>query len=452
MSDTELHVGQSDDRGDSTDAPQRSGAGNARRSIGVGTGRTRVIGGTLSALGLFTALVFGVGVGLRPHSTLTFSPINLTSAPPWHLGDLTVSTWIANLILGVIVLALGVEVIVRVPARGLLARFGVGAFIFMISLLLWAARVPGPSQVPFFNLTAVLLGGATIATLLVFGSLSGVLCERAGVVNIAIEGQFIAGAMVGAIVTSVTHDFFLAAGAGIVLGGLIGLLLAYLSIRYLSDQIIVGVVIVTMFAGLSSYLTSQVLTPYQNLNIGQQPPNWPIPILSKIPILGPVLFNQNAFFYVMILLVIAVSVGLFRTRWGLRVRAVGEHPRAAASVGISVEAVRYRNVVMGGAVAGLGGVAFISTHGAFQPGITSGFGYIALAAMIFGRWRPSGAVVASIIFGLSGYLGKNLQTYGVPINGYFLAMFPYLITIAVVAGLIGRVRPPAADGQPYQRD
>jgi simple sugar transport system permease protein len=420
--------------------------------IRVGVARIRVIGFTLCALGAFIAGVFGLAPGTKPHSTLTFDPVNLSSAAPWHLGALTVSTWIANLLLGLIVLALGVEVVVRLPERGVLVRFGIGAAILLISLLLWSARTPGPSPVPFFNLTAVLLGGATIASVLVFGSLSGVLCERSGVVNIAIEGQFIGGALVGAIVTSVTHDFFLAAAAGILLGGLIGLLLAFLSIRYQSDQIIVGVVIVTMLGGLSSYLTAQVLTPYQNLNIGQQPPNWPIWGLSKIPIIGPVLFNQNGFFYVMILLVVAVSVGLFRTRWGLRVRAVGEHPKAAESVGISVARVRYGNVVMGGAVAGLGGVAFISIHGAFQPGITSGFGYIALAAMIFGRWRPSGAVVASIIFGLSVYLGQNLQTYNVPIDGHILDMFPYLVTIAVVAGLIGRVRPPAADGQPYKRD
>jgi len=165
-----------------------------------------------------------------------------------------------------------------------------------------------------------------------------------------------------------------------------------------------------------------------------------------------VFFNENAFFYVMIVLVIAVSVGLFRTRWGLRVRAVGEHPKAAEAVGISVVRTRYRNVVMGGAVAGLGGVAFISLHGQFQPGITSGYGYIALAAMIFGRWRPSGAVAASVIFGLSVYLANNLQTWNIPIGTEILQMFPYIITIAVVSGLIGRVRAPAADGIPFKRD
>jgi simple sugar transport system permease protein len=134
------------------------------------------------------------------------------------------------------------------------------------------------------------------------------------------------------------------------------------------------------------------------------------------------------------------------------VRAVGEHPQAAATVGINVARVRYTNVVLGGAIAGIGGVAFMASQGQFLPGYTSGFGYIALAAMIFGRWRPSGAVVASIIFGMTVYLAANLQEFSVPISGEILQMFPYLITIAVVAGLIGRVRPPAADGKPYIRD
>jgi simple sugar transport system permease protein len=194
------------------------------------------------------------------------------------------------------------------------------------------------------------------------------------------------------------------------------------------------------------------LTPFPNFNTGDIAPNLAIPGLSRIPILGPVFFNQSGFFYVMMILVGVVSFALFKTRYGLHVRAVGEHPRAAASVGINVIRVRYINVVLGGAIAGLGGVAFMAAQGQFQVGYTSGYGYIALAALIFGRWRPSGAVVACIIFGLSVYLSYDLQTYQVPVSGYLLAMFPYLITIAVVAGLIGRVRPPAADGQPYQRD
>jgi ABC-type uncharacterized transport system permease subunit len=220
----------------------------------------------------------------------------------------------------------------------------------------------------------------------------------------------------------------------------------------LVDQIIVGIVIVTGIDFFSAYLNQQVFTPYPNLNTGNIAPNLPIPLLYKIPIVGPLFFNQSGFFYCMIILVAVVSFALFKTRYGLHVRAVGEHPQAAATVGINVARVRYMNVVLGGAIAGIGGVAFMASQGQFLPDYTSGFGYIALAAMIFGRWRPSGAVVASIIFGMTVYLAANLQGFSVPISTEILQMFPYLITIAVVAGLIGRVRPPAADGKPYIRD
>jgi simple sugar transport system permease protein len=306
--------------------------------------------------------------------------------------------------------------------------------------------------VGFIDVTPILVRTAAIATVLILGSLSGVMCERAGVVNIAIEGQFIAGAFIGSILASTTSSFWLAAVGGIAAGGLIGLALAFFALRYQSDQIIVGVVLVTILTGLSSYLNLQVLTPYPQYNLGNIAPQVAIPFFAKIPIIGPVFFNENGFFYAMVILVIVVSVALFRTRWGLRVRAVGEHPKAAASVGISVVRVRYRSVVMGGAIAGLGGVAFMAVQGQFQPGSTSGWGYIALAAMIFGRWRPSGAVAACVLFGLCLYLSSNLQTYGIPISTEILGMFPYIITIVVVAGLIGRVRAPAADGIPYARD
>jgi simple sugar transport system permease protein len=324
--------------------------------------------------------------------------------------------------------------------------------LFLVTLLFWAARTDGPSQVNSVNVTSILVGCSATVMVLVFGSLSGVMCERSGVVNIAIEGQFIAGAFLGSMIASTTGNFFYAAIAGAFVGGLIGLVLAFFALRYQSDQIIVGIVLVTMLSSLSSYLNLQVFTPFPNFNTGNLAPNLAIPLLSKIPIIGPVLFNQSAFFYLMIVLVAVVSFALFKTRYGLHVRAVGEHPRAAATVGINVVRVRYINVVLGGAIAGIGGVAFMATQGQFQVGYTSGLGYIALAALIFGRWRPSGAVVASIIFGLTVYLSYELVTYQVPISLYFLQMIPYLITIGVVAGLIGRVRPPAADGQPYLRD
>jgi simple sugar transport system permease protein len=410
--------------------------------------RTRVIAVIMAVLGLLTLFTFGFGTDLKGTSQLTFTPLNTTNAP-WHLGTLTVPTHWTIIVVAIIMIAMGVEVFLREPQRLVMGRFGIVALLFLFALLVWASRSTGPAPIDYINVTSILVGASATTMVLIFGSLSGIMCERAGVVNIAIEGQFIGGAFLGSMVASTTGNFFYAAIAGIAVGGLIGLVLAFFSLRYHADQIIVGIVLVTMLSSLSSYLNLQVLTPFPNFNVGNTAPNLPIPLLYKIPIIGPVFFNQSGFWYAMLVLLGVVSFALFKTRYGLHVRAVGEHPKAAATVGIRVVGLRYTNVILGGAIAGLGGVAFMATQGQFQVGYTSGLGYIALAAMIFGRWRPSGAVVASIIFGLSVYLSYNLVTYQVPISIYILQMFPYLITIAVVAGLIGRVRPPAADGQPY---
>lgn len=427
-------------------------AGQTVARVRPALGRTQAIGWFLVAVGLLTALGMGVGSGSAPTSTLTFTPIDVSNGAPWHLGNLTLATEWTLVVLGAVILGLGVEVLWRRPAQRVMVRVGIMAIVFLFAVLVWASRQPGPSQVPFINVTAILVGSAAITMVLIYGSLSGVMCERAGVVNIAIEGQFLGGYLVGEMIVSTTNSWYLAAVGGFVIGALMGWLLAFLAIRYLSDQIIVGVVIVTMFTGLASYFNSFVLTPYPNLNNGPIAPNLAIPLLMKIPIIGPTFFDESGFFYLMAGLVALVSFGLFKTRWGLRVRAVGEHPQAAASVGISVERTRYRNVILGGAIAGVGGVAFAAIQGQFTPTITSGFGYIALAAMIFGRWRPSGAVAACTLFGVSAYLAYNLQSYQVPISTEILLMFPYLITIAVCAGLVGRVRPPAADGIPYSRE
>ncbi len=420
----------------------------ARRHIG----RENVIGVIMAVLGLFSAWAFGLGSSGAARSVLEFDPVNTSGAIPWHLADLTLSTRVVCLVLSLAIVGVGAEVLVRHPGRGVMARFGVVAILFFFDLILWAGRTHGPSQVGFISLTAILVGGAAPAIVLMYGSLSGVLCERSGVVNIAIEGQFLGGAFIGSVIDSITKNFFLATLGGAVIGGLLGLVLAFFALRYQSDQIIVGVVLASLMLSLGSYLNLQVLTPYPNLNGGSPAPNLPIPLLAKIPILGPLLFNENGFFYGAVVLVLLISFGLFRTRWGLRVRAVGEHPKAAASVGIDVIRYRYRNVVMGGVVAGIGGVALFAWQGQFQPGITSGYGYIALAGLIFGRWRPSGIVVAATLFGMSVYLAENLQTFSIPVSTEILLMFPYVVTIFVVSGLIGRVRAPAADGIPYRRE
>ena len=293
------------------------------------------------------------------------------------------------------------------------------------------------------NFVSVLAGTLIGATPLIYGSLSGIMCERSGVINVAIEGQFLAGAFLGAMIGSWTGDLWLGALSGAAAGALFGWLLAFLALRYGADQIIIGVVIDAFALGLTNYLLYEVLTPYQStLNTGITFSSWPIPVLSKIPIVGPVLFDQNFFVYLAGVLLVAVNVGLFRTRWGLRVRSVGEHPRAAETVGLNVIRTRYSNVILGGVLAGIGGAYFtIGSIGEFTTDMTSGLGFVALAAMIFGRWRPYGALGAALLFGFAESLQSVLGVLNVGIPAPFLSMAPYLITIAVVSGLVGRVRP-----------
>jgi simple sugar transport system permease protein len=415
-------------------------------------GRTRVIGGIMIVMALFIMGVFAFGASSKATSIISFNPLNTSGGAPWTLGNLTVPSRLSALVLAIVALGAGIETIIRIPAKRVMARFGFVSVLFLLGLFVWTVRSGGPSPTNFIDLTDVLVNASGITMVLIYGSMAGIMCERAGVVNIAIEGQFLGGAFVGAIVASATNSFVFATFAGAVVGALLGWVLAFFAIRYRSDQVIVGVVLVTMIGSLTNFLNLTFLTPYQQFNTGVTPNSIPIPILDKIPIVGPLLFNQNMFFYLMYFLVGGMSFALFKTKWGLRVRAVGEHPQAASSVGIRVKGVRYFNTILGGAIGGVGGVAFIALHGQFNPGFTSGLGYIALAALIFGRWRPSGAVVASIIFGLTSMLASGLQSFNVPVSSEILGMFPYIITIAVVSGLIGRVRAPAADGIPYKQD
>jgi len=194
-----------------------------------------------------------------------------------------------------------------------------------------------------------------------------------------------------------------------------------------------------------------VMAPYGNIwNTGNFFTPYKIPVLGDIPIIGPTFFDSTVFLYFTYILLIVIQVALFRTRWGLRVRAVGEHPTAADTVGIKVLWTRYRNVILGGMVAGIGGAWLtVGSTGSFSPGMSNGIGYIGLAAMIFGRWRPFGAVAAALLFSFSGQLGIELETLSVPIPTQILNMLPYAATIIAVAGLVGRVRAPAADGKPY---
>jgi len=283
--------------------------------------------------------------------------------------------------------------------------------------------------------------------------MAGVLCERVAVINIGIEGMLLGGAFTAAIVASVTGSGLLGLAAATATGGVLALFLAVMAIRYRVDQIIVGVVINLFVLGVTSYIHSQVLVRNPDLNNAPIFRAIKIPLLGDIPVIGPVLFEQTIIAYTMFMLVIATTVALFRTRWGLRARAVGEQPRAADTLGIDVFRTRYVSVLYGGMVAGFGGAFFtIGTVGRFDQNMTAGRGFIGLAAMIFGRWHPVGALAAALVFGFADALQRQLAILQTPIPSEFLLMAPYVVTIVVVAGLVGRSRPPAADGQAYVKE
>jgi simple sugar transport system permease protein len=270
------------------------------------------------------------------------------------------------------------------------------------------------------------------------------------VVNIALEGMMLSAAFTGALVASAASDQLVGLVGAVVVGGVLGLVLALLSIRYRVDQIIGGTVINIFALGLTSFLSQKVFSEYPELNSPGVLRVVRIPVLADLPVIGPILFANNPFVYAMLLLVPLLTIGLFRTRWGLRVRAVGEHPRAADTVGIDVLQVRYRTVVLGGMVAGLAGAFFtLGSVGRFDENMTAGRGFIALAALIFGRWHPVGALAAALVFGFAESLQSKLAILSTPIPSEFLLMAPYLVTLLVVAGVVGRSRAPAADGQPY---
>jgi ABC-type uncharacterized transport system permease subunit len=317
---------------------------------------------------------------------------------------------------------------------------------FVISLLCWAYA---GSAIPL-NVVNLLQSTMNLSIPLVLGALAGCMCERSGVINIAIEGQLLLGAFAAAVVASAFGALWLGLLTGSLAGGLLGALLAVFSIRFLADQIILGVVLNVLAAGLTGYLNDRILVSHPDLNSGLTFSAVKIPVLGDIPIIGPIFFDSTVFLYIMYAMIILVQVGLFSTRWGLRVRAVGEHPTAADTVGIRVLATRYRNVILGGLIAGIGGAYLtIGSVGTFTKDMSSGLGYIALAAMIFGRWTPLGATAAALLFGFASSLQATLSTINVPIPSYFLLMAPYVATIIAVAGLVGRVRAPAADGKPY---
>ena len=321
------------------------------------------------------------------------------------------------------------------------------AVIGIVGFLAWAAA--GES----IGVIRLLDGAVLLAVPLTFGALGGVLGERAGVVNIAIDGQLLFGAFAAAMVGTIVGSTWGGLVAAMLAGALVALVLGFFAIKYFVDQVIVGVVLNVLVIGITSFMFSQVLandTP--GLNSPPHFPRLPIPLLGEIPIIGPVLFRQTILVYLMYVAVFLVAWALYRTKWGLRVRAVGEHPKAADTVGIKVNRTRYTTLLIAGLLAGAGGATYtLITAEQFGRDMTDGAGYIALAAVIFGRWDPIRATLAALLFGFASNLEGQLSAIGSPVETEFMLMLPYVVTIIAVAGLVGHSRAPAADGIPYRK-
>jgi simple sugar transport system permease protein len=393
--------------------------------------RARVLAVVYLVLALVTLWAFGLG----SEGSATF--VLGRPGDAIQVADLSVSAAGLAFVVSAVLAFLGAMQWVRGYGSRTNLVLALGLVLFVFSFLTWAAS--GAS----FSLVGMLQETMKRAVPITFGAVSGLLCERTGIINIGIEGMLLAGAFAGAIVGS-TLGAIAGMVAATLVGGLLALVLAVLTVRYRVDQIIAGVVINIFVLGLTSFYTSQILVENPQLNNAPIMSAVGIPVLSDIPVIGSVLFDQNIFVYAMYIVVAVTVFGLFRTRWGLRTRAVGEKPKAADTVGIRVYRTKYVNVILGGLVAGFGGAYFtIGSVGRFDENMTAGRGFIGLAAMIFGRWHPVGALSAALVFGFADSLQVKLGILDTSIPSEFLGMAPYLVTIVVVAGLVGRSRPPS---------
>jgi simple sugar transport system permease protein len=407
--------------------------------------RQRAFGIFYLALAVIAALVLPSGIDSAATTTFALKPAGPPG--PLDLPSLVVPTQVTLYAIAVLCGALGAIQLLRGFGSRWAVVLAIVVAAFVFGFLTWAAT--GKSM----SLIGLLQATVQRATPIAFGALSGLLCERAGVVNIAIEGMLLAGAFSGSIVASVTGNNFVGLAGGGIVGVALAGVLAVLAIRYRVDQIIAGTVINIFAAGITSFVLTRILTEHDDLNSPERFVTVQIPVLSSIPIIGPMFFSANLFLYLLLVLVGLIHYVLFYTRWGLRVRSVGEHPRAADTAGINVLRIRYIQVMLGGLVAGIGGAYFtLGSTGSFERDMTAGRGFIGLAAMIFGGWTPIGAYLASLVFGFADALQTRLSIVTVIVPSEFLIMIPYLVTIAVVAGLVGRVRMPAADGRPYEKD
>ena len=416
--------------------------------------RIRIIAIVLLVLGAFIFLQAG-GIDGDLVTTLTFETISAGESP--SVGNINVPTSSYLRLIGLLFVATGILNLAELRAlrwrRASLGLMIVCGVLFIPTVIIAAAA--GNET----NMTTIVAESLRLATPLAIGAMAGIWCERAGVVNIAIEGMMLFAACFGFTTLFYLRNTglaletaqLLAVIVAVLSGGLIALLHGWLSITFRTDQIVSGTVINILAVGVTSFVRREYLlsTEAGAAKLG----NISIPILSDLPVIGEAIFTNQPIFFMMFVILAFTHVVMFYTRWGLRTRAVGEHPHAADTLGINVNRTRWTNVWISGMVAGLAGAWFsLEATGSFNDGMTRGAGFIALAAMIFGKWTPIGAFGAALLFGFSDSLGIRLQMVGVGFPVQFLQMVPYAVTLVVLAGFIGRASPPKAVGQPYVKE
>lgn len=323
----------------------------------------------------------------------------------------------------------------------------ISALFAIFAFLIWATKDKS------LNLTGMFVSSIVRSTPICLAALAGIYSERSGVTNIGIEGMMLAGAFVATVATSITKSLIVGILFGMIAGAALAWIHAVLSIRYKVNQIVSGTAIIIFATGLTNYLQRAVLNVNRHLNDpGPVIPSLQIPGLWRIPFFGPILFNQSPITYLMFFLILITYIIFNFTKWGLRIRAVGEHPQAADTLGVEVTKTRYVSVLISGLIAGLAG-AYISigSAGRFNEGLTAGKGFLGLAAMIFGNWNPGGAYLGSFVFGFFDSWQEKLSILQIGIPVDLLGMAPYIATMIVLSGFIGRSRSPAASGIPYEK-
>jgi general nucleoside transport system permease protein len=411
-------------------------------------------------LALLLLLLAAVILG-RGNASLTGETVSILTLEPGNVADvakISIATLSFLNITGIFFLA--VAILALVPLTEQLERVAT-VLMVIVGILLIPTMMIAAAAGTNTNIVTLFAESMQLATPIAIGAMAGIWCERAGVVNVAIEGMMLFSACIG-----FTAVFFLkqvippeqvyavlALGVliAVITGGIIALLHAWLSITFSTDQIVSGTVINILAVGATSFIRREYLL---STDSGLQTlPKVPLPILSQLPIVGDAFFNSKPIFYMMFIVIFGTYIILFYTKWGLRMRAVGEHPSAADTLGINVNRVRWISVFVSGLIAGLAGAWFsLEATGRFNDNMTNGLGFIALAAMIFGKWNPFGAFAGAILFGFATALGTRFQIMNVPVPSQFLNMVPYVLTLVVLAGLVGRAAAPKAVGTPYKKE